>query len=699
MAIGARISSENLSGKTATVTFTPYTGNTSGTTVNLGTKTIPFNNIAAHPYGDYAIYLAEYDYTYTLNIPEPANNPQTFVITDRMVGSNNYGAALLNFSDLTAEIIDLDVDSSYWYNDTIYPLQNSGYMYHFGGNDNNDERLVIFADANGLEIGRYSGTTGSWDSYALDGGIVGFEDANNGILKYSNGTSVFTYTWDSQTHYIDIENDWYQETSDNTFIIKKYEEGSWDYNGDGESYLVNGNDGTTTLFKTWTDGTTIRHKMQPNTDFIVVETQNQAMSGNTYTKLEMCDTSGTTLETIWLTGSTYTSRSEEFLGTNKYCVVYYNGDENSVDYKIIHYNGDTETLTQTSHVRGANYTSVNIQGDNDFWSNNSGVNGGVAITLYYSTDYHTIGEEVSYCDIVYMLKNQTSFSTYVVANNTSVKIDPSGQLSNIYRTPIIRGDFFEILTISSTGGTITTTSVPITGLTSVNNAWLGDKSIYNILSNDSNDIDSLLVNVNGSVMDTLSNTLSSSYAYSMTSVGQLGYLRLSIDGGNEAYYVYSGSTGFTSTNVYDDTRTSNTFYTDTFLDPEVMVLYTEGGGDSYNGFRVLTSTGITSELQFPQTNGRYIGVGETKFILVHNDYFTGVVVISLYNFSGELLNSYTTTYSGWNDFFAIGDRFVVIFNGDTGRECFLVSEETITSVVLDNYDSERVPNDYNWWND
>lgn len=697
MAIGARISSENLSGKTATVTFTPYTGNTSGTTVNLGTKTIPFNNIAAHPYGDYAIYLAEYDYTYTLNIPEPANNPQTFVFTDRMVGSNNYGAALLNFSDLTAEIIDLDVDSDYWYNDNVYPLQNSGYMYEFGGNDNNDERLVIFTDANGLEIGRYSGTTGSWDSNALSGGIVSFEDGDNGILKYSNGTSVFTYTWDSQTHYIDIENDWYQETSDNTFIIKKYEEGSWDYNGDGESYLVNGNDGTTTLFKSWTDGTYVRHKMQPNTDFIVVETQNQ-LDNYRYTKLEICDTSGTTLETVWLTGATYTSRSDEFLGTNKYCAVYYNGDENAVDYKIIHYNGDTETLTQTSHVRGANYTTINIQGDNDFWSNNSTINGGVAITLYNSIGYNSIGEEVSYCDIVYMLKNQTSFSTYVVADDTIVKVDTSGQLSNIYRTPISTGDFFEILTISSTGGTITTTSVPISGINSVNNDWLGDKTIYNILSNDANDIDSLLVNVNGSVMDTLSRTLSNSYNYSMNSIGQLGYLRLYLNGGDESYYVYSGSTGFTSTSTYDDTRTPSTMYRDTFLDPEVMVLYSEGGNGN-NGFRVLTSTGITSQLQFPQTNGRYISLGETKFMLVHNDYFTDAVVISLYNFSGQLLNSYTTAYNGWNDTYGIGDRFVVVFNGNTGREYFLVSEEKITSVVLDNHDSERAPNDYNWWND
>ena len=93
MAIGARITSTNLSGKTATVTFTPYTGSTSGSTVNLGTQTIPFNNITSHPYGNYAIYLAEYDYTYTLNIPEPVLDTQLYVWVDQMVNDNNYDTA------------------------------------------------------------------------------------------------------------------------------------------------------------------------------------------------------------------------------------------------------------------------------------------------------------------------------------------------------------------------------------------------------------------------------------------------------------------------------------------------------------------------------------------------------------------------------------------------------------------------------
>jgi hypothetical protein len=67
MAIGVRILSDNLSGKTTNVTFEPVTGGT----FNLGTKTVPFNNIDSYPYGIYNLYFAEYDYTYSLLVPDP----------------------------------------------------------------------------------------------------------------------------------------------------------------------------------------------------------------------------------------------------------------------------------------------------------------------------------------------------------------------------------------------------------------------------------------------------------------------------------------------------------------------------------------------------------------------------------------------------------------------------------------------------
>jgi hypothetical protein len=69
MSIGLRIISNNLIGKTASVTFTPASG---GTPQNLGIQTIPFNNISQYPYGSYSINVLEYNYVYNFSVPIPA---------------------------------------------------------------------------------------------------------------------------------------------------------------------------------------------------------------------------------------------------------------------------------------------------------------------------------------------------------------------------------------------------------------------------------------------------------------------------------------------------------------------------------------------------------------------------------------------------------------------------------------------------
>ena len=63
MAIGVRILSDNLSGKTANVTFLPLTGGT----IDVGSKTIPFNYIDPYAYGLYQLYFEEYDVSGTIS--------------------------------------------------------------------------------------------------------------------------------------------------------------------------------------------------------------------------------------------------------------------------------------------------------------------------------------------------------------------------------------------------------------------------------------------------------------------------------------------------------------------------------------------------------------------------------------------------------------------------------------------------------
>jgi hypothetical protein len=700
MAIGARITSENLSGKTATVTFTPYTGQTSGTTVNLGSKTIPFNNITSHPYGNYSLYLAEYDYTYTLTIPEPVEGVQMFVYVNRMIESDNYGAAVLNFNDFTAEIIDLGLDINVWNNRDVYFSNESGHMFYFTDVSNSTNRVVIFTDSSNNEIERYSGTTEDFSRGILADKWTYAEFTDLGVLKYSDGTNVYTYTWDPDVYWIDIEDDWNEEASDGTFIIKKYVRSEWNYDGDGQSYIVNPEDGTTLLFKTWTDGTYIRHKMSLSSNFIVVETQTQGISSS-YTNLEICDLTGTVLETVSLTGATYNNRYTEFHGTNKFTTVYFNGDDVDVDYKIIHYNGNTETLIEDSHIRGFDYGSIDMIGNSDYFPSSSNINnGGVVIMFRNSINGNYIGTEVTYCDIVYMFDNQSSFNTYTFADNETKYIQTWGQLSDIFRTPVDNGDgVISFLTIMSGSTRIESMDLPVSGMTYINYHYLGNKTLAQIWNSNATEVVYKYINALGVVTDTVTDTMDIAYSSSMDSEGEVAYIRINTTTGDTAFYVYSGSTEMISTDYYDNYEDTRGFNSVSKEIPDAIFVWSNGGETG----RILTSTGISDELTLPAMGNVDVRIGKDKFIIVYQDLNdNNYVKINLYNFSGTLLNSESTLYTSWSDSWGLKDRFVVKFyNGESDTELFyLVSENVITFVTLDTHDGEdAIMNDYIWWED
>jgi hypothetical protein len=120
MSIGLRIISNNLIGKTASVTFTPASG---GTPQNLGIKTIPFNNITPYPYGTYDINVLEYNYIYNLSVPEPSPLQSGYTTTVRNVinpeGGLAYSSAILSESwgEYTTGFI---TSKGYSPNDIIY---------------------------------------------------------------------------------------------------------------------------------------------------------------------------------------------------------------------------------------------------------------------------------------------------------------------------------------------------------------------------------------------------------------------------------------------------------------------------------------------------------------------------------------------------------------------------------------------------
>lgn len=695
MAVGARISSTNLSGKTATVTFTPYTGSTSGTTVNLGTKTIPFNNITSHPYGDYNLYFEEYDYTYTLTVSGPLTDTQLFVYTDKMIGKNKWGSATFNFNDFTATMIDLGVSTNDYSLNNVLPLQNSGYGYQFS---NGNDKIIIFTDSFNNEIGRYTGTTVSYSFDDLDGRWITFNDYTNGVFTYSDGVHVYTYNLDPSRYYVDIQWDYDATISDSSFFIIKWDDGE---SLDHKLYRFN-SDGTQVLLKTWGNSDYLEYNIhaQYNSDFYVIEkfdTDNEL-----YIQTEIFDLSDTLLETISLTGDTYNNRDYGFVGTNRYIHVSYNGADETIAYPINYYNHNTGDLIQTTHDRDSIYRNYSIAHESDFYPNNYG-NQNLLISFYSDTNnWNGWGYEVAFCDIMSIFGDETEFNTYTFTYDETKRIVPwfDQQGTDMFRTRISESNVAKLLTITTTtGATIASLSINTGDIESSDYYYMDNRTVYTIFDSAGNYYTSslYLIGADGTLKDSLDLEFTNQFGdVNSNSRGKIFYYGYQSTTGYTGVYLNDTTTGFTETGYYYQQNYANEYYTSNFRIDSNMVLYNY----SDNVARVLRPTSISSEIALPSWDDRrYINVGRDKFMFTYDD-GNGYIHVKLYDFNGNLLNTLDTTFTSLNSRDVYKDRFTVRF-WDGNHQMYvmyMISDTETPYLILDDHSMYSVPNDYVSWN-
>ena len=684
MAIGARILSDNLSGKTATVTFTPVTGTTSGTTQNLGIKTIPFNNITSHPYGYYNLNVTEYDYTYTLFIEQPITNKELYVLVSQIIESTNYGVVTMNSTDFTADIIDFGVDATYWAIGDIRPLQESGFIYEFYGRNNGQEKFIVFTDYNKQFIGTYSATTNNSNISALDGGWVIYNDSGNGVLTVSNGTTFENFAWDTNINFIDIQWDWDAVNREKSFVFEKATTGGYD-----STFYIVKQDGTITDFYTLAEsGYTADFKLQFDTTFMVGVIYDELNS--TYQEFDIRDENGAIIgDSYVLSGASYNQYNYNFYGDNKIVLIFWDSNDNTVDYKIYHFDGNTNTMVIETHDREF-YPEFGVNSNARFYPDDN-ISDNVVITFYQSVNWANFGYEVSKCDIVYMLSGQTGFTTYNFVTNTNKVISPWGQLTDNgwFTTASDETGYCDILCINSVDGVILS-NTEISGSTVGN--WnytnIGNNFFSVITSN--GDSNFIYNDSSGVILDTLFYSGTSNSWWNTTNL-----LYLTINN-TDAFYLNNSTTGFTPTTYYGSIQYVSTYFTDTFLDSDTLFLY-----DSNTRYgRFLKGGSLSSEFQLPGSNNDYdIRLGKDKLLFVYPNVDNNNIVINLYDFNGNLLNTHETEFTSWNGVRALKNRFIVKFLTQGLINVIMINEDTILMrqiTDLDNYDSM---NDYVWWND
>lgn len=692
MAIGVRILSNNLSGETVGVTFSPFTGGT----IDLGEQTIPFNNLTSYPYGTYEVYVPSYDYTYEVVINQGTSG-QTFTFVSKLTGNNNHGAATLDFTDLTAQIINLDVDYTGWYIDDLYPITDYGYGYFFQNDNTCDLQWVIFADALGNIMESYQTNSDCEHDYDyLSGKWLYFNDPINGILKYFNGKDVYTLTADTSTEYIDVNNSWDGVMSNDNFTITIDNMIS----GTSVNYIVNGSElipfsefdsvANTNNILTYFSGSWIGETMY-------------SIGDDSYETLKFYDgTDGTLLQTLYLTGDTYVNFDVSPYGDNKIVGYFYNSADSNVDYLIFQYDGNTDTLITTTHV-AANYEYRDIFTNTNLFSNPGGSEAFV-IKLSTNVSNNNLGEVVSYCDLIYMLSGDTDFTTYVFqdSGNGDKIISYFLTPSNIINGICDNGDGnASSLVINSSGVTITSSGILTNANGNCDEYSVGNGMVNLFFTDDTNTGCTITyINEEGVVSDTISGiTFSQPYGYDVGSAGRV--FQFSNHLGSD-YYINEMSDLFQTGNTLVNSGTTSYHYVQSkfrsdFLYPSIM-LAVDSNTKEYN---ILSSTGYTEHFDLYGYGefgyGEFdIVVGDDKFMYTFYD-LSGNTNINLYDFNGNRLNNLVTEHTTYDSTLACGNSFVQTINENGNYYIYLVSETEISPSILTSNDNYYTFNDYIWW--
>jgi hypothetical protein len=694
MAIGVRISSTNLSGKTATVNFVPITGYTSGSTQNLGSLTVPFNNISYYPYGEYSLYFSEYDHTYVINVLPDKGVNQSFVFTSRITGvTSNHSIGLLDFNDLSADIIDLGVQYSNWNLIDLYPTTEKGYMFVFENVGDSNIKQVIFINYKGDTLLQYTGSTTSYNYDVLDGNVVYYSLNDLGVLLYSDGISGFTYNWNYGTGVTEFDTfdiEWNDNGSNvyGQFVISLYNSVS----NDKYFYLLDC--GVSTLLTTGNTLTSdIFFSYQSDSNFFMCHTKN---SSGIYQNLKIYDGLGSLVRTITFSDS-YTDTTYSNFGKNQFGGVFYNNSNFNIDYYIVRYNGNTDTLTTTTHVRGINYqniTQYSTNGADIFEYDKSAW----VVALFKQVDDNPfVGTVMTYCDFIYTLNNNETIYTDVYQD--SGLSDKSLYLSYIYLGSIPfsygnRGDDnFSVVSFTS-NGLVYNSLGPISGFSSSykNIYRYGDKMVFGL--RDSSDVyDMFLYNISSgnTNLDTLQITLTGNpsnftYHYSYDTFYISNYV-----GG---WVLNSNTTLFTSIGVYQNHDWAVHF--DKSFRYDAVIAY----DNTCTNVRVIESNSISDNISLPSNNGTFsIKTGEDRFVYVYGDIVDNMLHIELYDFYGNLKNDQKTIYTTIDNLYVSKDRYAVTLydSSNTNYIIYLVSDDKITSVVMDDFNNYTALNDYSYW--
>lgn len=394
---------------------------------------------------------------------------------------------------------DLGIPTSAYTQNATRIVNNRGYVYRFQNNLDSTDHIWAFINSKG----EFTLVNHIGDYYYFDlddfGYSMYFDDyAGTVTLHYFDGFNVYTHTIKGTSP--NYPYDWDATSSDGSFIFQVND--YLDNSGDVATLLINKD--KLHVLQVLNNGDpiyTLDNSVYFYGSFVFITLYND--DTNIYTKFQIWNTNGTLLHSIDVTDYEFNDIDYVFYGNNKLQIVF---SDANYDY-IINYNGITNkligfnkktNLLNILHSNTGDYGYRRIFAYSKYPTNsirpwyyswNSGVFDAESVAILYSdyldnnSSYH-VNTELNYCDIVYMLEGQSSYTTYKFANDETKYI----RIPNVYGeyriTPssnLIAFTYGETDYTSGALNVLTITSAGVSETTLVSNLAAVENQTYDIV--------------------------------------------------------------------------------------------------------------------------------------------------------------------------------------------------------------------------
>jgi hypothetical protein len=624
---------------------------------------------------------------------------QTGFFMSAISGGTTYAYVILDPATGTVSSpIDTGVPFADYGLDDVKPLNHSGYGLYFQNQNNFDERIVQFVDAFGTLIETYSGTTSNFNSDDHEGKMVFAHFHNLGVLKYFDGISVGTYTYNSDDESVNVE--WNDDgtSRDGSFIIR-CSSGSTNTH----KILNASKSGAVSLPSYNYNNYSVNVRVYDSGDYVAIDKYDS--NNGIYTSFEMYDLDGNIISVNDISSFNYTSRSINHFGTNKFTILFYNDNDINQDYKIFAYNGTS--VISTTHERGSNFQNYNTYSQNYdnpnqdylsethtymFYPNSTGNNG-----PFSTTDYLSL---VSVCN------GTTGFTVNSIATGTTLSFhwNPDGP---VYNDMVVgAGGKLYAMFILPSGVTYTELVADASTLTGIGKTNAGNYIVYETQVNNVTPTFHLVNGTTGALLDQLTFTPAGGYSWSIDR-SYTAFVITDYDN-SVGWYLNTSTNEFTQfSGQYNNRWTPPTFFrgNDVFTDHPSLVMFNTNDGSA----RILSTTGLSNEFTLPTSNngGYDLYRGNSFISYFYRSTDNDQPYVRLIDFSGNTINEFTDADdANWNFWTSDHNNDVVIAVSGEGLtsgtlRVNLINPDGTTDQQVMSYGNIqnywREFNDWHWW--